>query len=96
MVAERDWDQFHTVENLIKGIVIEAAELLECVQWDADADSNRVREELADVLTYCHLLAGKLKLDPNQIILDKLDSTKAKYPVKQSRGSSARYDQLHD
>ena len=30
---DRDWDQFHSPENLAKSIVIEAAELLECFQW---------------------------------------------------------------
>ena len=29
---ERDWDQFHSPENLAKSISIEAAELLECYQ----------------------------------------------------------------
>jgi dCTP diphosphatase len=29
-VAEREWGQFHTPENLAKSISIEAAELLEC------------------------------------------------------------------
>ena len=58
-VADRDWSQFHSPENLAKGISIEAAELLECYQWDSDADLARVREELADVLTYCYLLADK-------------------------------------
>ena len=31
---ERDWDQFHSPENLAKSIAIEAGELLECFQWD--------------------------------------------------------------
>ncbi len=36
---DRDWDQFHSPENLAKSIVIEAAELLECFQWsDSDYD----------------------------------------------------------
>lgn len=96
MVAERDWAPFHTVENLIKGVVVEAAELLECVQWDDDADPDRLREELADVLTFCHLLAAKLELDPDHIVLEKLEATKAKYPVELARGRSAKYDQLHD
>ena len=55
-VAEREWAQFHTPENLAKSISIEAAELLECFQWNADADTDAVKEELADVLTYCLLL----------------------------------------
>ena len=31
---DRDWDQFHSPANLAKSIVIEAAELLECFQWN--------------------------------------------------------------
>jgi NTP pyrophosphatase (non-canonical NTP hydrolase) len=96
LVAARDWQQFHTTENLIKSISVEAAELLECVQWDADTDPTRLKEELADVLTYCHLLAAKLELDPDEIILEKLEQTKAKYPVDKARGSSTKYDQLPD
>lgn len=94
MVAERDWEQFHTVENLIKSIAIEAGELLETVQWNDEPDREQIREELADVFTYCHLLAAKLNLDPDQIVLDKLELTKDKYPVDRSRGSSAKYDEL--
>ena len=33
---DRDWDQFHSPENLAKSIVIEAAELLECFQLSDD------------------------------------------------------------
>ena len=93
-VAERDWAQFHSPENLAKSIVIEAGELLECFQWNADADEDRVREELADVLTYCLLLAERIGADPEQIILDKLAATRVKYPVDKARGRSAKYDAL--
>ena len=93
-VAERDWAQFHSPENLAKSIVIEAGELLECFQWNADADQARVREELADVLTYCVLLADCIGADPEQIILDKLAATREKYPVDKARGRSAKYDAL--
>jgi len=93
-VAEREWAQFHTPENLAKSISIEAAELLECFQWNATADSSRVKEELADVLTYCLLLADRLGVDPDQVVLDKLAMTKAKYPVDKARGRSVKYDAL--
>ena len=93
-VAERDWAQFHSPENLAKSIAIEAGELLECFQWNADADDDRVREELADVLTYCLLLAERIGADPEQIILDKLAVTREKYPVDKARGRSAKYDAL--
>ncbi|MFE4467237.1 nucleotide pyrophosphohydrolase [Leifsonia sp. NPDC056824] len=93
-VAERDWAQFHSPENLAKSVSIEAGELLECFQWRADGDPERVREELADVLTYCLLLADTLGEDPDRIVLDKLARTQAKYPVDKSRGRSTKYDRL--
>lgn len=93
-VAERDWAQFHSPENLAKSISIEAGELLECFQWSADADPDRIRDELADVLTYCLLLADKLGEDPDELVLRKLEQTRAKYPVEKARGRSTKYDAL--
>ena len=61
---ERDWDQFHSPENLAKSIVIEAGELLECYQWSSNANMQDVEEELADILNYCLQLAAKLEADP--------------------------------
>lgn len=50
---ERDWDQFHSPENLAKSISIEAGELLECFQWNNEYNLDEVTEELADVINYC-------------------------------------------
>jgi dCTP diphosphatase len=93
-VTERNWAQFHSPDNLVKSISIESGELLECFQWTTDVDLIRVQDELADVLTYCLLLADRLGLDPDQIVLDKLDKTRQKYPVEKARGLSTKYDQL--
>ncbi len=93
-VAEREWGEFHTPENLAKSISIEAAELLELFQWESPRDAAEVRDELADVLTYCLLLADKYGLDPEEIVLSKLEKTKAKYPVEKARGKSVKYDRL--
>lgn len=93
-VAERDWAQFHTPENLAKSISIEAAELLECFQWAPDADLDALRGELADVLIYCLLLADRTGLDPAEIILEKIDVTRRKYPVDKARGRSTKHDAL--
>lgn len=92
-VEERDWSQFHTPENLAKSISIEAGELLECYQW-GPGDSVAVADELADVLTYCYLLADRLGLSPEDIITRKLEVTRAKYPVDKARGRSDKYDRL--
>lgn len=93
-VRERDWEQFHTPENLAKSVSVEAAELLECYQWDSIAPKDRVRDELGDVLTYCFLLADKIGVDPVDLILEKLEKTKAKYPVEKSHGRSTKYTEL--
>lgn len=94
LVAERNWSQFHTPDNLAKSIAIEAGELLECFQWGNEPDPQNVRHELADVLTYCLHLARAIGADPEQIILEKLEITRKKYPVDKARGSSKKYDQL--
>ena len=70
---ERDWDQFHSPENLAKSISIEAGELLECFQWNSDYDLDEVSEELADVINYCILLANKLNVDLETIVRNKLE-----------------------
>jgi dCTP diphosphatase len=93
-VSERNWEQFHTPENLAKSISIEAAELLELYQWAEPSDLSEVSDELADVITYCLLLADKYDLDVEKIVLEKLEKTKAKYPVEKSFGSSEKYDRL--
>ena len=93
---ERDWDQFHTPENLAKSICIEAGELLECFQWSNGFDKIHVCEELADVLSYCIMLADKLDVDLEEIVLSKLEKTKEKYPVDRAKGVSTKYDKLLD
>lgn len=92
---ERDWDQFHSPENLAKSISIEAGELLECFQWDSENyNKEEVCEELADVFTYCIQMAMKLEADPKEIILKKLEKTKKKYPVDKAKGISIKYNKL--
>lgn len=92
---ERDWDQFHSLENLAKSISIEAGELLECFQWDSENyNKEEVCEELADVFTYCIMMADKLGVKSEEIILKKLEKTKKKYPVEKARGVSTKYNKL--
>ena len=91
---ERDWDQSHSSENLAKSIAIEAGELLECFQWNNNYEKEEVCEELADVFTYCIMMADKLEVDPKEIILKKLDKTRKKYPVDKAKGVSTKYNKL--
>ncbi len=92
---ERNWGKFHTPENLAKSISIEAGELLECFQWDSEKYNKQdVCEELADVFTYCIQMAMRLGVDPKEIILNKLEKTKMKYPVEKAKGVSTKYNKL--
>ncbi|MEF9961167.1 MAG: nucleotide pyrophosphohydrolase [Erysipelotrichaceae bacterium] len=91
---ERDWDQFHAPENLAKSIVIEAGELLECFQWNNEYNKNDVCDELADVVNYCILLADKLDVRIEDIVLDKLKKNAEKYPIDKAKGTSSKYNKL--
>ena len=85
---ERDWDQFHSPSNLAKSIVIEAAELLECFQW------NENDQELADVIVYSQNLLDKLGLDADDIVNMKMAQNEAKYPVDKAKGKADKYNKL--
>ena len=92
---DRDWDQFHSPENLAKSIIIEAAEILECFQWsDEEYDLQHVKEELADVIVYSQNLLDKLDLDVDEIVNMKMAQNEAKYPVDKARGNATKYDRL--
>ena len=94
---ERDWDQFHTGENLAKSIAIEAGELLELFQWENEAKSlEALKEELADVLSYCYMLAEKYGFDADEIVLDKYKKNEAKYPVSKAKGNSKKYNEFDE
>ena len=79
-VKERNWDQLDYPDSLIKSIVIEASELLECIQWDSNLNIDNVSDELADVLIYCFQLAYSLNLDIKTIIENNLEKIAIKYP----------------
>ena len=96
---DRDWRQFHTPKDLAISMSLEAAELLEVFQWSgADLECRdkmgQIREELADVLSYCILMADVCGLDLDEIMNEKVGKNEAKYPVEKARGSAAKYTEL--
>ena len=93
---DRDWDQFHSPANLAKSIVIESGELLECFQWDDNFDKQKVCEELADVVNYAILLADKLNVRLEDIVMAKLKENSRKYPIDKSKGNSKKYTELQN
>ena len=96
---ERDWSQFHNPKDLAISISLEAAELLEVFQWSGDdlvveRKADQLKEELADVLIYCILLADRAGIDIPQAISEKVDINASKYPVEKARGQSSKYTEL--
>ena len=93
---QRDWEQFHNSKDLALAISIESGELLELFLWKKDEDVNqeKLKEELADILSYCLLLANKHKLDVNDIISEKIIKNNKKYPVSKAKGTSKKYTEL--
>ena len=93
---ERDWDQFHNGKDLAIGLSVEASELLESFLWKASENANldKIREELADVLNYAFQMADKYNLDIKEIMLEKIRKNAAKYPVEKAKGSAKKYNEL--
>lgn len=96
---ERDWEQFHDSKNLATAISIEAAELNELFLWKTveeseKVDKARIKEELADILTFSLLLTHKHGFNVKDIILEKAHTNAKKYPVHKSKGNAKKYNEL--
>ena len=63
-----------TPKNMAVSLCIEAAEVLECFQWDDDApDSGVLAAELADVMLYLLQLARLSNIDLQKAVLEKIE-----------------------
>lgn len=96
---DRDWAQFHDSKNLALAISIEAAELNELFLWKNDSNSEEVKleklkEELADILSFSLLLAEKHQLNIFDIVLEKIQKNNEKYPVEKAKGTAKKYNEL--
>ena len=100
---DRDWDQFHSVRNLVLAMVGEVGEVAEILQWvDDDRVSEllnsggreRLAEEFADVLIYLVRVADCSGVNLERAVRDKLTSNNEKYPKDKSRGSAKKYNDL--
>lgn len=101
----RDWQQFHSIFNLIVSLNLEAAELLEFTQWkNAATLAKEVLEqperkealaaECADVMMYLLMLADAAEVDLYQAVLKKIAINEERYPVEKAKGISVKYNAL--
>jgi len=99
--SSRDWDQFHSVRNLIFALVGEVGELAAEMQWIDDANvalaiSDRskhdaIASEIADVFSYLVRLADKLEVNLVDEAMKKIDLNENRYPADKAKGSAAKY-----
>lgn len=78
---DRDWEKFHTGQNLSHKLMVEAAEIGELFEWGKTPDKNELRFELADILIFLCYLAYDNDIDLLQSVLDKIEVNEIKYPI---------------
>ena len=98
---ERNWKQFHNPKDLALSLSLETAELLECFQWSgsdtsAEGRLDGIREELADVVNYCILMADVCGIDLDEAVREKVRRNEEKYPVEKAYGRSDKYTEYED
>lgn len=96
---DRNWSQFHNPKDLALSICLEASELLEIFQWsgtdlECSDKLEKIKEELADVLCYCVLMADRCGLDMDEIIQNKMKKNGEKYPVESAYNSKEKYTEF--
>jgi NTP pyrophosphatase (non-canonical NTP hydrolase) len=95
-VAERHWEPFHSPKNLVMGLSVEAAELMEHFLWVENEASRQVvddpvrlgevADEMADVACYLLALSNALGIDLSEATLAKLVKNARKYPAEKYQG----------
>ena len=96
---QRDWKQFHNPKDQALSLMLEAAELLELMQWKngealaahLQARREALADELADVVGWCMLIAADQGIDLGEACRAKLIKNHAKYPADAVRGSARKY-----
>lgn len=97
---DRSWLQFHNPKDLAISISLESSELLEVFQWSGtdilcEEKKDKIKEELADVLNYCILMADVCGFDMDEIIMEKIQRNSEKYPIEQAYGNKTKYTEFN-
>ena len=99
---DRDWMQFHDPKNMAVSIMIEAAELLEHLQWKnkdevqkyIKANKEEISDEIADIAMYLFELSINLGIDLIQAMDKKLKKNETKYPIEKAKSKHTKYNKL--
>ena len=95
---ERDWEQFHTVKDLLIGLNMEVAELQELFLWKSDSeikeiDKTKIGNEIADIFIFLTYVLDEFKLDLLDEVRKKIQLNESKYPIDKFKGSNKKYNE---
>jgi dCTP diphosphatase len=99
---ERDWKQFHNPKDMALSLTLEAAELLELMQWKNGPELHQhlrknkklLSDELCDVFYWVLVMAHDNQIDLRRAFAQKIRKNEAKYPIAKSRGKAKKYTEL--
>jgi len=99
---DRDWKQFHHPKDMAMSLCLEAAEVMELMQWRTGAELDQhlvtkrtdLADELADVLFWVLVMSHENQINPAEAFVEKMKKNEAKYPVDKARGTARKYTEL--
>lgn len=93
---EKDLNKFHNPKDLASALSIESNELLAQFLEKKHEDTNKekIKEKLANVLSSAFLLANKMDLNIEDIVLDKIKANGEKYPLDKAKVTTKKYNEL--
>lgn len=103
VVKERDWDNFHTIKNVIMNLVQESTELMEPFIWLSDKEAEEllktdkkenIADEIGDVLFTIMMICQKTNINLGEAFLRKTKKIEKKYPVDKCKGRNVKYTEL--
>jgi len=96
---ERNWEQFHSLKELLLGLNIETAELSQLFLFKEEKQIenvalNKIENEIADIYIYLNYLAHHFKIDLEKAVLDKIKLNGEKYPIEKFYNSNKKYNEI--
>ena len=98
--SERNWEQFHTIKNLVLALVGEAGELASVVQWLEGVDKSflvsneairqNLADELADVFIYLLRIADVSGINLMNAAEEKMKKNSTRYTIEKSFGNAEK------
>lgn len=96
---DRNWQQFHSLKDLLLGLNIECSELSELFLWKSETEiktveRSKIENEIADIYIMVNYLSKHFEIDLEKAVLEKIKINDQKYPIDKSFGSNKKYNEL--